>query len=85
MQSLTIDELKVIMRECAGDDGGNLMDGDIADIEFGELGYDSLALLETAGRIQRQYGVMLDENLLPEMTTPGAFVRVVNDLLAQPA
>lgn len=85
MRKLTVEDLKRIMRQCAGDDGGGAMDGDITEVGFDELGYDSLALLETAGQIQREYGVTLAEERLPEITTPGAFVDLVNELLEQPA
>jgi len=85
MRKLTVAELKKIMRQCAGDDGGSAMDGDITDIAFEELGYDSLALLETAGHVQREYGVTLAEDGLAEVATPGEFVRFVNTLLAATA
>lgn len=81
MRRLTVDELKKIMRECAGEDGGSTMDGDITDVEFEELGYDSLALLETAGYVRREYGVTLAEDELAEVATPGDFVQMVNALL----
>lgn len=85
MRELTVDELKTILRRCAGDDGGSAMDGDITDIGFDELGYDSLALLETAGLVQREYGVLLADDRLEEITTPGDFVRSVNALLQEAA
>jgi len=85
MRKLTVGDLKNIMRQCAGDDGGSAMDGDITDVEFAELGYDSLALLETAGYVQREYGVTLGEDGLAEVTTPGQFVEFVNALLDQAA
>ena len=85
MRELTVEELKKIMRQCAGDDGGSAMDGDITDIRFDELGYDSLALLETAGHVQSEYGVMFAKDGLAEITTPGEFVRSINALLAERA
>lgn len=85
MRKLTVEELKRIMRQCAGDDGASAMNGDITDMGFEELGYDSLALLETAGLVQREYGVLFEEDGLAEITTPGEFVRSVNELLEKAA
>jgi act minimal PKS acyl carrier protein len=85
MRKLTVEELKKIMRQCAGDDGGSAMDGDITDIGFDELGYDSLALLETAGYVQRAYGVTFAGDGLAEVNTPGEFVRSINALLEETA
>jgi hypothetical protein len=34
MRKLTVEELKKIMRQCAGDDGGSALDGGITGIGF---------------------------------------------------
>ncbi|WP_143264010.1 acyl carrier protein [Amycolatopsis kentuckyensis] len=78
----TLEDLKRILREGAGADEDVDLDGDIAEAEFGELGYESLALLETSGRIEREYGIRLDEDLLATALTPRAFVDAVNAQLA---
>ena len=77
-QQFTIDDLKRVLRECAGADEGVDLDGDILDVEFEDLGYESLALLETGGRIERDYGIRLDESALTDATTPRALVDLVN-------
>ncbi|MEU7580018.1 acyl carrier protein [Streptomyces sp. NPDC041068] len=74
----TVDDLKRILREGAGADEGVDLDGDILDAAFDELGYDSLALLETSGRIEREYGITLDESLLADAPTPSALIDAVN-------
>jgi minimal PKS acyl carrier protein len=79
---LTIDELKYILREAAGADESVNLDGDILDLDFQDLGYDSLALLETASRIQREYGIHLDDTTVTEVGTPRALLKAVNDHLA---
>jgi act minimal PKS acyl carrier protein len=78
----TIEDLKRILREGAGTDEAVDLDGDIADSDFDELGYESLALLETGGRIEREYGISLDEDALAEARTPAALVDLVNSHLA---
>ncbi len=70
----TIHDLKRILREGAGTD----LDGDIADADFTDLGCESLALLETGGRIEREYGITLDEDSLSGARTPTALVELVN-------
>ncbi|UOX84605.1 acyl carrier protein [Amycolatopsis sp. FBCC-B4732] len=77
----TLDDLMRILREGSGETEEPA--GDPAGVEFAELGYDSLALLETAGRIEREYGLTLDESALAEATTPRALVELVNEHLAR--
>ncbi|EHM27507.1 MULTISPECIES: acyl carrier protein [Streptomyces] len=77
----TIDDLKSILREGAGADEGVDLDGDILDAEFDALGYESLAMLETAGRIEREYGISLDEEIFADARTPRALIALVNGQL----
>ena len=79
---LTIDDLKQIMRECAGEDDAVSLEGDILDTSFLDLGYDSLALLETAALVKRQYGVTVSDEDLHGIETPRAFLTKVNSVLA---
>jgi minimal PKS acyl carrier protein len=75
---VTIEDLKRILRESAGADENVNLDGEILDIDFDALGYDSLALLETAARITREYGVTLDDEAVTSARTPRRFLGVVN-------
>lgn len=86
-RQITIEELKTILRECAGEDEGVDLDGHILDTEFEELGYESLALLEASGRIERDYGIALGDEALNEARTPRALLEIVNAQLlsADPA
>ncbi|MFJ9185163.1 acyl carrier protein [Streptomyces anulatus] len=77
----TIDDLKSILREGAGADEGVDLDGDILDAEFDALGYESLAMLETAGRIEREYGISLDEEIFADARTPRELIALVNGQL----
>ncbi|MCG8971667.1 acyl carrier protein [Streptomyces sp. CL12-4] len=81
----TLDDLRRILREAAGADEGVDLDGDILGTEFEALGYESLALLETGGRIEREYGITLDDDTLAEARTPGELVDAVNALLTAAA
>lgn len=76
---VTIDDLRRILRECAGETDGVDLDGDILDVEFEALGYDSLALLETAGQLGHEYGVELDDEVATSARTPRDLLKVVND------
>ncbi|GAB3206840.1 acyl carrier protein [Nocardia tengchongensis] len=81
--SMTIDELRRILVECAGgDETAPELAGDIAEVEFEELGYDSLALIETASRIERDFGVKVPEDRLVEVKTPAELIGIVNGQLA---
>nr|WP_223183840.1 MULTISPECIES: acyl carrier protein [unclassified Streptomyces] len=73
-----MDDLRRILLEAAGADEGVDLHGDILDVRFEALGYESLALLETGSRIESEYRVALDEELLSEADTPRALIAVVN-------
>jgi acyl carrier protein len=77
MRELTIEELRRIMRECAGEDESVNLDGDVSDTAFSDLGYDSLAMMETAAKIEREFGLQLPEDMAA-VETPRAFLTVVN-------
>ncbi|MEY9876213.1 act minimal PKS acyl carrier protein [Streptacidiphilus sp. MAP12-33] len=77
MAALTIDGLKDILRISAGEDESDQLTGDIAETSFSELGYDSLALLETAALIKREYGVDITDNL-ENLGTPQSLTDWVN-------
>ncbi|MGW3439714.1 acyl carrier protein [Streptomyces bacillaris] len=79
--AFTLENLKRILREGAGADESVDFDGDILDTDFEELGYESLALLETCGRIEREYGITLDDSVVGDVRTPRRMVEVVNEHL----
>ncbi|RBQ19183.1 acyl carrier protein [Spongiactinospora rosea] len=74
----TLDDLKTVLRQAAGTDESVDLDGDIIDTSFDDLGYESLALLETAGRIERHHGISLDEDALGAAQTPRELIDLVN-------
>lgn len=79
-RQLTMEEFQAIMFAAVGGDGANF----VADTgqEFEDLGYDSLALLEAGGRIEREYGISLDDSVLTGSTTPQSFVDAVNQVIS---
>ncbi|MFF0292717.1 acyl carrier protein [Kitasatospora sp. NPDC004615] len=77
-QEFTIEDLKRILLEGAGADEDVDLDGDILDTDFEELGYESLALLETGGRIEREYGISLDDEIFADNKTPRTLVAAIN-------
>lgn len=83
MGQFTIEDLQRIMRESAGEDEGANLDGDVLDRTFNDLGYDSLAVLETASRVERTFAISLPEEELADVQTPRDFVAFVNTRLTQ--
>jgi minimal PKS acyl carrier protein len=81
VQPITLRDLEAIMRECAGEDESAQSLEEAPDQPFDELGYDSLALLETHSRIKRDFGVDLSEEDADEAKTPKELVDLVNTRL----
>ncbi|MBC2906276.1 acyl carrier protein [Streptomyces cupreus] len=75
---LTLDDLTTLLRECAGEDETVNLDGDVLDKTFTELNYDSLAVLQTTGKIEREYGLTIDEDAVNDAQTPRQYLAVVN-------
>ncbi|MEU6996508.1 acyl carrier protein [Streptomyces sp. NPDC046465] len=78
-------DLTRILLEGAGADDGAALDGDILDQDFDDLGYESLALLETGSRIEREYGIALDDDVFADNRTPRTLIAAVNARLSASA
>jgi act minimal PKS acyl carrier protein len=78
----TLDDLRRILLAAAGAEEGVDLAGDIIDTGFDALGYESLALLETGGRIEREYGISLDDSALTDAVTPRGLIDIVNSQLS---
>jgi act minimal PKS acyl carrier protein len=74
----TIRDLRRIMHESAGQGDGGDVEIATMDTEFTQLGYESLALLETGSRIEREFGIRLDDSDLFDSPTPRALIEAVN-------
>ena len=80
MSEFTMDDLRRVMQEAAGEN--RHLEGDVLDQPFAELGYDSLALLEAAARVERSSGVQIGDDDIADVSTPRDFIQLVNDRLA---
>jgi len=81
MTEFTMDDLRRVMQEAAGEN--RHLEGDVLDQPFTELGYDSLALLEAAARVERSSGVQIGDDDIADVGTPRDFIQLVNSRLAQ--
>jgi acyl carrier protein len=76
MSEFTMDDLRQVMQEAAGEN--RHLEGDVLDQQFTELGYDSLALLEAAARVERSRGVQIGDDDIADVGTPRDFIQLVN-------
>lgn len=84
LTTFTLEDLKRILLAGAGADENVNLDGEILDTEFELLGYESLALLETGSRIEREFGITLDDSVLTDAETPRALIAAINAQLGSP-
>ncbi|MFD9944784.1 phosphopantetheine-binding protein [Nonomuraea sp. NPDC059023] len=82
MKELTLDDLRSLMRLSAGEDESIDLDGDIIDTTFKDLAYDSLAVLEMASRVERDWGVIVPDEVAATLETPRAVLDYVNERAA---
>jgi act minimal PKS acyl carrier protein len=75
---MTLDELRDILLACAGAEEGVDLSGAIAGVDFDDLGYDSLALLEMASMIEQIRGIKIPDDAFTELRTPAAVLELVN-------
>jgi len=78
LKHLTLVEFVAVVRACAGDSDEYDLDGDILDVTFEELGYDSLALLEVSARLKQEHGVVLTDDEILGLSSPRAALELVN-------
>lgn len=82
VSALTIEGLKEILNEAAGEDDSFKPGQDILDVPFLELGFDSLALLETVALIKRKHGVAIADDEMGHLETPRQLLDKVNGQIA---
>lgn len=73
---MTLAEFVDVIRACAGDSDEYDLDGDILDVSFEDLGYDSLALIEVSARLKQDHGIEVDE--FPELASPRVALELIN-------
>jgi act minimal PKS acyl carrier protein len=79
-RALTIEEFLRLLARAAGSAEGGPTGEAAVDTEFDTLGYDSLALLETASLVEHEYGVKVDDDVVGSRT-PREFLACVNDII----
>jgi act minimal PKS acyl carrier protein len=82
MQQMTVPDLMAILARAGGVDESVDLGDDISHTELEALGYESLAVLEAAGLIEREYDVTLDEAALSDARTPQELLAVVHAAMA---
>lgn len=81
---VTLTDLTRMLRESAGEEEGVDLESGILDTSFIDLGYDSLALLQVIGLVQREYGVSVPDGAVADAETPRALLDVINASPAVP-
>lgn len=85
MQQITHKDLGRILFECAGEMESHSWNEEILDTEFLDLGYDSIAILETSARIQQEYGIRVRDEDIADLTTPRSFLDYLDQVSASRA
>ena len=80
MNTITITAQDVLqtLLVCAGEPERPIPAGALEDVTFEQLGYDSLALIEAATRLEDQFGVRIPDEDLPSFKTFGQLVERAN-------
>ncbi|MFC4148486.1 acyl carrier protein [Micromonospora mangrovi] len=83
MTTFTLDDLRHLFTTSEGLGGNPAFGPENLDAPLTELGYDSLAMLELAAVVQREYGVRMPDDCVIEMTTPRATIDYINCRLTE--
>jgi act minimal PKS acyl carrier protein len=79
MSRYTLRELVDKLVEVAGAPEGIDLDGDIADVPFMELDYDSLAIIQVTNVIGRELGIRISEDAAAEAECPRLLLKMINE------
>ncbi|WP_306365001.1 acyl carrier protein [Nocardia sp. CC227C] len=78
---MTIERLYELIVASAGESDSAWTGAECYDRTFEELGYDSLALIETMSRIEQEYGVSIPDEQVADLQTPRAVLSLVNKVI----
>jgi act minimal PKS acyl carrier protein len=81
VREFTLEDLVDLTRTHAGEAEEGVLDGDIVDVLFTHLGYDSVALMEVLSQIKHQFGIDLADDAVEGMRTPRAVIEKVNEVI----
>jgi act minimal PKS acyl carrier protein len=84
MSRFALNDLTRMLRACAGEEEPGVLDGEILDRTFSDLGYDSVAVLEVISLIQREYDVQLHDETVTEAQTPRMMLDLVDSATVDP-
>jgi act minimal PKS acyl carrier protein len=76
---ITAEELFGLLQQAAGAGTQVEFEGEPVDVPFADLGYDSLALLETATLIKLRFGITVDDDIAGAQT-PREYLEQVNQV-----
>jgi act minimal PKS acyl carrier protein len=80
MATFTLNDLKQVMESCADALSTDVeLAGDVGDVAFTDLGFDSLDVLEIATRIQQDLGIRIPDEAIADMKTPNDVTAYVNE------
>lgn len=82
---ITMDDVKRALVEGSGVSEGGDLDRDLTVKTFRDMGYDSLAVLETGLRLSRENNIEIDDEVFTDLETPAQLLDVVNSALAAAA
>ncbi|GLZ43739.1 acyl carrier protein [Actinokineospora sp. NBRC 105648] len=85
MSGFGIKELVDVLRASAGEEEDVNLEGDILDVDFESLGYDSLALSNTVRWIERDLGIALPDEAIDVGSTPRGLLDEVTRAVARVA
>jgi len=75
--TITAEQMRRLIIACAGAPEQPVADAAFADTTFEDLGYESLALMESAAAIEREFGVSLSDEVLFAAKTPRELAEIV--------
>jgi minimal PKS acyl carrier protein len=84
MSEFTLNDLRELLVVSAGEDPGDI-GGNILDTPFTDLGYDSLAVLQTMALIEHEFGLQIPDEDVQGLTTPRQALDYVNQRQHQAA
>jgi act minimal PKS acyl carrier protein len=85
MAEMTFEDLRLILVDCAGEDDASEVRAADMDTAFADLGYDSLAILETVAQVKQRYGVAVPDDRFTTADTPRTFLTEVNSTVLKTA
>ncbi|MFE6496699.1 acyl carrier protein [Streptomyces sp. NPDC057748] len=80
-----MNDLRRALVEGSGVDEGVDLERDLGTRAFTDLGYDSLAVLETGLRLGRENDIEIDDSVLTDLETPQQLLDAINHALQRRA